>query len=255
MEAAHRRATDVAVTVFVNPTQFGPGEDFEAYPRPLEADLETCRNADVSLVFVPDAAEMYPQGEATRVRVSRLTEVLCGASRPGHFEGVTTIVTKLFSVTGPCVAVFGRKDYQQLKVIERMTRDLLLPVEIVDHPTVRDSDGLATSSRNSYMKAHERKRALAIPRALAAAAQGFRAGERRAGALRKPGEEALELAGLRIDYVTLADPEELVPFSDRDTVSDRALFAIAAFAGSTRLIDNLVLGEDAPPSVDQEGAG
>ena len=169
MREAARQADVVAVTIFVNPTQFGPSEDLASYPRDLEGDLERCRSVGVSLVFAPADSDMYPGGDATRVRVSRLTDHLCGRSRPGHFEGVTTIVAKLFAVAGPCTAVFGRKDYQQLKVIERMTRDLMLPVRIVPHPTVREPDGLALSSRNAYLGADERARARAIPRALSRA--------------------------------------------------------------------------------------
>src|SRR5450432_3218578 len=181
---ARARADVVAVTIFVNPTQFGPSEDFARYPRRLDRDLELCREAGVSHVFAPEASEMYPAGERTRVHVSELTASLCGPHRPGHFDGVTTIVSKLFAVAGACVAVFGRKDYQQLKVIERMTRDLLLPVEIVGLKTLRDTDGLALSSRNAYLTLEERARALAIPRALSAAVSAFASGERRVGRLR-----------------------------------------------------------------------
>src|SRR6478736_2052218 len=183
---ARKRASEVALTIFVNPTQFGPNEDFARYPRTLDRDLALCREAGVSHVFAPEASEMYPKGERTRVQVSGLTAALCGPHRPGHFDGVTTIVSKLFAVAGECVAVFGRKDYQQLKVIERMTRDLLLPVEIVGFPTLRDADGLALSSRNAYLSAEERQRALSIPRALGAAAAAFAAGERNAGRLIEP---------------------------------------------------------------------
>jgi pantoate--beta-alanine ligase len=190
---------------------------------------------------------MYAAGERTRVQVQELADHLCGASRPGHFDGVATIVTKLFAVTGPCIAVFGRKDYQQLKVIERMTRDLLLPVEVVAYPTVRESDGLALSSRNAYLSAGERRQALSIPRALREAVERFGSGERGVAALRQPVRAALEAAGLRVDYVTVADAERLVPIADGAQSGERALLAIAAFAGATRLIDNVVLGEDPPP--------
>ena len=190
---------------------------------------------------------MYPDGERTRVRVSGITEALCGASRPGHFDGVATVVTKLFAASGPCVAVFGRKDYQQLQVIKRLVRDLLLPVEIVGFPTVREPDGLALSSRNVYLGAEDRARALSIPRALSVAGKAFAAGERRAGALKNPVEQALTNAGLRIDYVEVADPDTLSPFEDSAQTADRALVAVAAFAGATRLIDNVVLGEEPGP--------
>ncbi len=247
VRAARERVEAVAVTIFVNPTQFGPTEDFDRYPRELECDVEKCRRAGASLVFAPPVDAMYPAGERTRVRVDELTTHLCGASRPGHFEGVTTIVAKLFSVAGPCVAVFGRKDYQQLKVIERMSRDLLLPVEVVGCPTVRESDGLALSSRNAYLTAEQRAQALAIPRGLSRAAQAHAAGERLARTLREVAVREIASAGLRLDYVTVADPDELAPLVDEADVGDRVLLAVAAFAGSTRLIDNVVFSEDPPP--------
>jgi pantoate--beta-alanine ligase len=254
---ARARADEVAVTIFVNPTQFGPNEDFARYPRALDRDLELCREAGVRHVFAPDASEMYPAGERTRVQVSGLTSALCGPHRPGHFDGVTTIVSKLFAVAGACVAVFGRKDYQQLKVIERMTRDLLLPVEIVGLRTLRDADGLALSSRNVYLSSEERARALGIVRGLSAAVSAFEAGERLAGELRDAALEQLNQAGLRLDYATIADADELTPISDQARVGDRAVLAIAGFMGKTRLIDNVVLGEDPAPiaSAKKLGAG
>ncbi|HEX3777402.1 MAG TPA: pantoate--beta-alanine ligase [Polyangiaceae bacterium] len=247
VEQARRHASEVGVTIFVNPTQFGPNEDFARYPRTLERDVELCRQAGVSHVFAPDVSEMYPAGERTRVSVSGLTEALCGPHRPGHFEGVTTIVSKLFAVAGECVAVFGRKDYQQLKVIERMTRDLLLPVTIIGVKTMRDTDGLALSSRNTYLSAEERARALGIPRALSAAVGAFAGGERRVGALRNAALGILARAEIRLDYATIADAEELSPIADAEPSGERALFAIAGFVGKTRLIDNVVLGEDPAP--------
>lgn len=249
LREARSLSSAVAVTIFVNPTQFGPKEDLARYPRDLRGDVEQCAGEGVSLVFAPDVSEMYPQGERTRVRVSGLTEHLCGASRPGHFEGVATIVTKLFAIAGPCVAVFGRKDYQQLQVIRRMTRDLLLPVEIVGHPTVRESDGLALSSRNRYLSPEERITALAIPRALADAVRRYEGGERRVGALREPVAAALARTELRPDYVSIAHAEDLVPFDDAVTIPEKAVLAVAAFCGSTRLIDNVVFGEDPAPRV------
>jgi pantoate--beta-alanine ligase len=247
IQEARRRTDRVAVTIFVNPTQFGPNEDFSKYPRTLEADLERCEAAGAGMVFAPSAPEMYPPGDATRVTVAGITEHLCGRSRPGHFEGVTTVVAKLFAAAGPALAVFGRKDYQQLKAIERMVRDLLLPVEIFGHPTVREPDGLALSSRNAYLSPDERARALAISRALSDAVRRFGAGERNAGLLRSGVQGALESAGLRVDYASIADPETIAPFEDRATVGARALLAVAAFCGPARLIDNVVLGEDPAP--------
>jgi pantoate--beta-alanine ligase len=246
---ARRHAATVAVSIFVNPTQFGPNEDFQKYPRPLERDLELCREAGARLVFTPTPAEMYPAGERTRVHVSGLTDALCGPFRPGHFDGVATVVTKFFAATGPAVAVFGRKDYQQLQVVRRMTTDLLLPLEIVGFPTVRDADGLALSSRNAYLSVEERQRALAIPRGLARALALHAAGERRAGALRRAVLELVEPAATRIDYVTVADADELRPFGDEERVGERALVALALFIGTTRLIDNVVVSEDNPPVI------
>jgi pantoate--beta-alanine ligase len=242
VDRAKQAGATPAVTIFVNPTQFGPNEDFQAYPRPVERDLELCRDRGVWAVFLPPVAEMYPPGEKTRVRVSGLTEVLCGPRRPGHFEGVATVVAKLFAVAGPGLAVFGRKDYQQLQVIRRMVRDLLLPVEILGVETVREPDGLALSSRNGYLSEAERRTAPAIYAALSAAARRFEAGERRASALRLPVVDALEQHGFRIDYVELTGASELEPFSDEELLPERALLAVAAFLGRTRLIDNIVLG-------------
>jgi len=241
---ARRRARHVALSIFVNPTQFGPNEDFQKYPRPLEQDLELCREAGVALVLAPDASEMYPAGEQTRVHVSGLTDALCGPFRPGHFDGVATIVTKLFAATGPAVAVFGRKDYQQLQVVKRLARDLLLPIEVVGLATVRDPDGLALSSRNAYLAVAERERALAIPRGIAAALTLHAAGERNAGKLRRAAVEPIAAAATRIDYVTVAGADDLRPFADTEAVGERAVVAVAAFVGGTRLIDNAVFGED-----------
>lgn len=253
VEVARGHAERVAVSIFVNPTQFGPNEDFAKYPRNLEQDVALLESVGADLVLSPSADEMYPQGEKTRVRVSGLSEHLCGPFRPGHFEGVATVVTKLFAIAGPCTAVFGRKDYQQLKIIERLARDLMLPVTVIGEPTVRDADGLALSSRNAYLSAEERQRALAIPRALAAANTRFADGERGASALIEPVRAALAAAGLRADYADIADPEGLFPIPGDLQVGERALIAVAAFCGTTRLIDNLVLGEDSAPPVAEAG--
>jgi len=247
MREASRHASVVAATIFVNPTQFGPNEDFAKYPRTLDADVAACEAAGVSLVFAPSQAEMYPAGEATRVHVDRVTAHLCGRSRPGHFDGVATIVAKLFAVAGPCVAVFGRKDYQQLKVIERMASDLMLPVRIIGVSTVREPDGVAKSSRNAYLSSEDRARARLIPTALSEAVKRHRAGERSAAALRRGVQERLEAGGLRVDYVAVADADSIEPLADDANVGQRALLALAVFCGSARLIDNVVLGEDPAP--------
>ena len=244
---ALRRADEVVVTIFVNPTQFGPGEDLDRYPRSLEADVERCSKAGATMVFAPERAAMYPPGEETRVRVGATAAQLCGAHRPGHFEGVTTVVAKLFSLAGPCVAVFGRKDYQQWRVIERMTRDLMFPVEVVAAATVREADGLALSSRNAYLSAADRGRALCIPRALSAACHAFEAGERNAGALRQIALATVGEAVDSVDYVEVASADTALTLAAGADVGHRALLAIAARVGSTRLIDNVVLGEDDAP--------
>jgi pantoate--beta-alanine ligase len=235
------------VTLFVNPTQFSAGEDYSKYPRALERDIQLCEAAGVDLLFAPVVSEMYPDGECTRVRVSGLTDVLCGAARPGHFEGVTTIVAKLFGLAGPCTAVFGKKDYQQLRVIERMTRDLMLPVKVVGHRIVREPDGLAMSSRNAYLSPDERRRACAIVKGLASAHRAFNSGERGGAALLERVRSSVAVDNLTLQYAELADPESLQLWSDRSELPARALLAVAAFCGTTRLIDNLVLGEDSDP--------
>lgn len=249
VRVARRYAERVAVSIFVNPTQFGPNEDFAKYPRNLDRDVEQLRAVGADFVLSPSAEEMYPAGEKTRVRVAGLSDHLCGPFRPGHFEGVATVVTKLLAIAGACTAVFGRKDYQQLKIIERLARDLLLPVHVVGAPIVRDVDGLALSSRNAYLSPEERQRALAIPRALSSAGAAFGAGERRVRSLLEPVRAALHAAGLRPDYAEIADADELFPLALDASTGERALLAVAAFCGTTRLIDNLVLGEDALPPV------
>lgn len=252
VDAARAHSSAVALTIFVNPTQFGPNEDFARYPRTLERDLALCAQRGVDHVFAPSVEEMYPPGEKTRVSVAGLTRVLCGPKRPGHFDGVATIVSKLFHVAGPCIAVLGRKDYQQLQVIRRMVSDLLMPVELLGHPTVREPDGLALSSRNAFLSAEERSRALVIARELGRAQRAFERGERRASALRRPVEAEIARAGLRVDYVELTGADDLEPFADDAELPARALLAVAAFAGKTRLIDNLVLGEDPAPTAEEK---
>lgn len=244
---AAKRADFVAVTVFVNPTQFGPNEDLAKYPRMLESDIEKSINAGAKGVFAPSAEAMYPPGDETRVRVPVTSDPLCGAHRPGHFEGVATIVTKLFALAGPCVAVFGRKDYQQLQVIKRLARDLFLPVDVVGMRTVREPDGLAMSSRNAYLSQVERQQAVAIPRGLSAAVRAFQKGERDAGALRSMVRSHVEPIAKSIDYVDVADPDSLRVLADGEKAGDRALVAVAVRTPSARLIDNVVLGEDPAP--------
>lgn len=248
IDEAKRHSDRVAVTIFVNPTQFGPHEDLSRYPRQLEQDLQLCEARGAAMVFAPSASEMYPPGEQTRVSVGKLAEPLCGRSRPGHFTGVATVVTKLFAIAGPCVAVFGRKDYQQLKIIERMTRDLCLPVEVVGHPIVRESDGLAMSSRNAYLSSEDRKRALGLARGLSFASMAYQlAGERSAAVLKQHVALSLAQEGAKVDYIELVDAAELTEISERVADEQRAVLATAAYIGDTRLIDNVELGVDPMP--------
>jgi pantoate--beta-alanine ligase len=242
---AKSRAPFVAASIFVNPTQFGPNEDLSRYPRDLEGDVSKLASVGVDLVFAPEPGEIYPPGEETRVRVGRLADPLCGRSRPGHFEGVATVVAKLFAVVGPCVAVFGKKDYQQLLVIRRMARDLFLPVDIVGLRTVREADGLAMSSRNAYLSPEERERALALVRGLDAAARAFAGGERGPRALERLARDPVAAVASSIDYVEVRDADSLAAIDGE--AGGRAVLAIACRIGSTRLIDNLVLGEDPSP--------
>lgn len=243
-----RGVTDfVVATVFVNPAQFGPSEDLARYPRTLDADVELARAHGADAVFAPRADAMYPPGDETRVRPGRTAAALCGEHRPGHFEGVLTVVAKLFGLAGPCTAAFGRKDYQQLRVITRMVRDLFLPVEVISVATIREDDGLALSSRNRYLSAGDRARALAIPEGLGRAVRAFQGGERRAGALRELAREGIAAAFDSVDYVTIADADAVTPLHDDETIDERAVLAVAARIGTTRLIDNAVLGEDLPP--------
>jgi pantoate--beta-alanine ligase len=249
VEEARRRADFVVVSVFVNPTQFGPNEDYARYPRTLDADAEKCERAGAAAVFAPPADAMYPRGDETRVRVGATAAPLCGAHRPGHFEGVCTVVAKLFALTGPSVAVFGRKDYQQFRVIARMTTDLFLPVELVGLRTVREPDGLAMSSRNAYLSAEQRAAALAIPRGLSRAWDAFQRGERDAAALTGLVRAEVEKVATSIDYVDAADPESVQVYAPGERTGERALLALAIRLGGARLIDNVVLGEDPPPIV------
>ena len=250
VRTACERTSYVTVSIFVNPTQFGPSEDLDRYPRTLEADCERCSQAGAEVVFAPEAQAMYPPGDETRVRVQKTAEALCGSYRPAHFEGVATVVAKLLALAGRCTAVFGRKDYQQLRVIHRLVRDLFLPVDIVGVPTVREPDGLALSSRNIYLSGAERQRALAIPQALSQAVAAFGSGEREPTAIAAAVEQALERAADRVDYVELADADTVVPLRRDEPLPTRALLAVAAHVGATRLIDNVVLGEDPAPISD-----
>ncbi len=247
---ARRRVGDgglVAVSIFVNPTQFGPNEDFSRYPRELDVDVARCAMAGVDVVFAPAADEMYPPGDQTRVRVPRVAEPFCGPHRPGHFEGVATVVARLLSLSGACVAVFGRKDYQQWRLLDRMARDLFMPVEVVGHATVREPDGLAMSSRNRYLSAADRERARAVPEALSRAVSAYARGERDVETLRALAEEHLRARCDSIDYVDLREPVDLEALPATLAAEQRAVLAAAVRIGATRLIDNVVLGEEPAP--------
>jgi pantoate--beta-alanine ligase len=242
LREGRRRGDLLVLSLFVNPTQFGRGEDLESYPRDLERDAEMARSVGVDLLFAPEAQSMYPPGYATFVEVEGLTATLCGRSRPGHFRGVTTVVCKLFTIVQPHVALFGEKDFQQLAVIRRMTADLKLPVEIVGMPIVREADGLAMSSRNSYLSTEERRQALALSDSIRLAKVAARQGERDAAALRTLVAARIDREpDANIDYIqvchggTLQDVEKI----DRDSV-----LLLAVQIGRTRLIDNSYLLEE-----------
>ena len=235
-QIAGRRGT-VAVTIFVNPAQFGPNEDFARYPRPFRADCRFCADLGVDLLFHPRTEMMYPAGFSTFVNEGAVSLQLCGRSRPGHFRGVCTIVLKLFEITGAEAAVFGLKDFQQYVVISRMVKDLNIPIRMVPVSTVREPDGLALSSRNQYLAPEERTQAAVLQRALRQAGAAFRRGERRASRLRRSILSTIATAPLaRIDYVEIVDAHSLRPVR---TVAHNTVFAVAAFFGKTRLIDNL----------------
>jgi len=242
VEAVRARGADaVVVSVFVNPTQFGPGEDFARYPRTFDADVAACRERRVDLVYAPAPDAMYPDGFQTHVEVERTTRGFEGALRPTHFRGVTTVVTKLFNATGPCVAAFGQKDYQQWRTLERMARDLDMPVEVVGCPIVREPDGLALSSRNRYLDADQRERATALSRGLRAADAAYAAGERSVARLEAIAREPIEGAADAVDYVSLVDADDLT--APGDVAEGRVVMLVAARLGETRLLDNAVLGE------------
>jgi pantoate--beta-alanine ligase len=242
VEAARGECASVIASIFVNPTQFGPSEDLARYPRPEAQDLALLEDAGVAVAFLPGVEVMYPDGHVTRVRVSGIAERLEGASRPGHFNGVATIVTKLFNLVQPDRAYFGRKDAQQLAVIRQMVRDLDQPVEIAGCPTVRDEDGLALSSRNVYLSAEEREQALSLSRGLRRVQAIFEDGIRDAASLRQfVADEIKQQPLANIDYVSIADAATLEELSG--PVRAPALLSVAVRFGATRLIDNVTLGE------------
>lgn len=237
IDAAERDGAFVVVSIFVNPLQFGPGEDFARYPRDEQGDLGICRAARVDAVFLPSVEDMYPPGAVTVIHVAKLTDTLCGPFRPGHFDGVATVVAKLLNIVRPDAAYFGEKDAQQLAVIRQMVRDLDMPVDVIGCPIVREADGLALSSRNAYLSEDERRRATAISRALQAARTEIAAGERRADALER--HMAAVVTAVRptaVDYLSVVDAETLQPV---EHVERAVLIAAAVRFGATRLIDNI----------------
>ncbi len=244
LEIGRQRGDRLVLSVFVNPTQFGPGEDFERYPRDLARDRTMAQEAGTDVIFVPSALEMYPAGRpATTVRVSGLTERFCGASRPGHFDGVTTVVAKLFQAVKPHLAFFGEKDFQQLQVIRRMTRDLNLDVEIVGVGTVREADGLAMSSRNVYLGPADREAALSLSRALERARRMTAAGERSAAAIVAAAQEIIGAHPQNeVEYIAVADPDTL---EEVEEIRREARLLLAVRVRGTRLIDNAkITGSD-----------
>ncbi len=239
VRAAQASCDAVAVSIFVNPTQFGPKEDFASYPRSLEEDCRILEAAGVDLVFAPSSEEMYPKGASTFVEVAGLSDRLDGASRPGHFRGVATVVAKLFHIFSPERAFFGQKDAAQVAVLRKMVRDLQFPVQMEVCPTVREPDGLAMSSRNRNLSAEQRQQALVLSRALMAVQQQFRDGERDSSRLIAEAMRVLqEEPAVRVDYCRIVDPDTLVDVSD---ASHGGLAAVAAYVGDTRLIDNLLV--------------
>ncbi|MBJ6724203.1 pantoate--beta-alanine ligase [Geomesophilobacter sediminis] len=242
MIEAKKRAPIVVASVFVNPTQFGVNEDLDSYPRDLERDKQIATEAGVDVIFAPTAPDMYPKGYLTYVNVEGITGHLCGASRPGHFRGVTTVVAKLFNIVAPKVALFGKKDFQQLAVIRRMVRDLNMDLEIVGMPIVREADGLAMSSRNTKLSAEDRRKALCLYRSIGAARTAFAAGERSVAKLRETAVSVIAAEpAAEIDYLEFRDPDSLEPL---ETAEARTLYALAVRLGGVRLIDNCILGEE-----------
>jgi pantoate--beta-alanine ligase len=238
---ARELAHVVVVSIFVNPTQFNNAEDFANYPCDTAADTAMLEEEGVDVLFMPAAEDVYPAGAATRVSVSGLTDGLCGAFRPGHFEGVATVVAALFHMVLPDLAVFGRKDFQQLQVVKRMVKDLHFPIRIVEGATVREKDGLAMSSRNARLSAGERALAPAIAKALGAAAAAFAGGERRSAALVAAATNVLSACdAFRVEYLEVVDPDRIAA---TDVADERSVMAVAAWLGPVRLIDNVVLSE------------
>ena len=242
MREGRRRGKVLVVSIFVNPNQFGAGEDFAAYPRDMERDARIASECGVDVIFAPEAAKMYPEGFQTHVEVEQISLPLCGEKRPGHFRGVTTVVAKLFNIVQPHTALFGNKDYQQLAVIRRMVADLNIPVEIIGMPIVREADGLAMSSRNVYLSEAERSSALCLSRSISVAREAFRSGERNTLILKDKVLSIIDAEScVNIEYADFRDGDSLEEVNMAD---DRTLLALAVKIGKTRLIDNCIFGEE-----------
>lgn len=245
VDAAKAHSDRVVLSIFVNPTQFGPGEDLDRYPRDLERDLRLAAERGVDLCFTPSVEAIYPEGDQTSVVVTELTRGLCGPFRPGHFRGVTTVVAKLFNLVDPDVAVFGEKDFQQLRILERMVRDLKFPLEILAVPTHREADGLAMSSRNVYLSPEDRQEALRIIQGLRRAQQALAAGELRASVLQQVARDTMTAGGrLQVEYLEVVDAQDLKPV---ERVVKPARILTAVYLNQTRLIDNVPLTHDPAP--------
>jgi len=239
LSVGREKGDRLIMTIFVNPTQFGPHEDYQRYPQDTEGDLDKARSAGVDAVFMPTVEEMYPDGFQSTVTVENITQYLCGKSRPGHFAGVTVVVAKLFNITKPHLAIFGEKDYQQLIVIKQMVRDLNMDIEIIGVPTVREKDDLAMSSRNNYLSPEERLSALSLKKGLDFAKKMVAEGERDSAKIKNAVRELiLSHPFIEIDYITICDPEKL---TDMENIDRPSLLALAVRVGKTRLIDNIIV--------------
>ena len=242
MKEAKKMADHVVVSIYVNPTQFGPKEDFSRYPRDVERDVKMAEGVSVDVIFYPTNRAMYPKDYQTYVDVEKVTQNLCGMSRPGHFRGVTTVCNKLFNIVKPHVAVFGKKDFQQFMAVKRMVEDLNMDLEIIGLPTVREKDGLAMSSRNKYLSKNERQSALSLVRSLKLAQKLYSGGERRASVIINAAEKLIKKSpDTTIDYIQICDTKTL---KDVNQIKRQAVMALAVKVGKTRLIDNHVFGEE-----------
>ncbi|KLO23233.1 pantoate--beta-alanine ligase [Marinitoga sp. 1197] len=240
VEQARKDNDIVIVSIFVNPTQFGPNEDFDRYPRDMERDMEMLKPFNVDYIFHPSVEEMYPENYSTYVEEIKLTKVLCGKSRPGHFKGVTTIVSKLFNIVRPTRAYFGQKDAQQFRVLRKMVNDLNMDVQMIEMPIIREHDGLAMSSRNIYLSKEERIQALALNKSLKKAKELYENGEKSAKKIKTEMQKIFnEYPLVKVDYIEIVDEYTL---ENVENISDKVLIAVAAFVGKARLIDNIILG-------------